>query len=180
MRSKLSPSSMIQTQLIDKIDIGNHSISSILIDLIHLLISIDIGNRQKSNSEKMIYRLLSINKIDKKTLSIFIGKSSILIEVTLFFFFDFHRLISEININHRLISITMDTSGMLSSPLGNRRSNCPSAQLPLAEIRRSDDKVFQDFVVGICKGHQNSHLLRGRAFATQQGRDWSYACEFST
>ena len=145
MRSKLSPSSMIQTQLIDKIDIGNHSISSILIDLIHLLISIDIGNRQKSNSEKMIYRLLSINKIDKKTLSIFIGKSSILIEVTLFFFFDFHRLISEININHRLISITMDTSGMLSSPLGNRRSNCPSAQLPLAEIRRSDDKVFPGF-----------------------------------
>ena len=67
MRSKLSPSSMIQTQLIDKIDIGNHSISSILIDLIHRLISIDIGNRQKSNSEKMIYRLLSINKIDKVT-----------------------------------------------------------------------------------------------------------------
>ena len=56
---------------------------------------------------------------------------------------------------------------MLSSPLGNRRLNCPSAQLPLAEIRRSDDKVFQDFVVGICKGHQNSHLLRGEAFTTQ-------------
>ena len=56
---------------------------------------------------------------------------------------------------------------MLSSPLGNRRPSCPSAQLPLAEIRRSDDKVFQDFVVGVFKGHQNSHLLRGGAFATQ-------------
>ena len=70
--------------------------------------------------------------------------------------------------------------GMLSSPLGNRRPNCPSAQLPLAEIRRSDDKVFQDFVVGIFKGNQNSHFLRGGAFSTQRWRDWSYTCEFST
>ena len=69
---------------------------------------------------------------------------------------------------------------MLSSPLGNRRPNCPSAQLPLAEIRRSDYKVFQDFAVGIFKGHQSSLILRGGAFATQQGDDWSYACEFST
>ena len=72
-----------------KIDIGNHSISSILIDLIHRLKSTDIGNRQKSNSEKIIYRLLSINKIDKKSLSISIGKASILIEVTTFFLFRF-------------------------------------------------------------------------------------------
>ena len=101
--------------------------------------------------------------------------------MTTFFFFDFHRLISEININHRLISITTDTSGMLSSPLGNRikRPNCPSAQLPLAGITRSDDKVFQDFVVGIFKEHLNSHH-RGGAFATQRRRDWYYACEFST
>ena len=86
--------------------------------------------------------------IDKKSLSISIGKSSRLIEVTTFFFIDFHRLISEIDVNRRSISITIDTSGMLSSPLGNRRPNRLSAQLPLAEITRSDD-VFQDFTVGI-------------------------------
>jgi len=38
---------------------------------------------------------------------------------------------------------------MLSSPLGNRRPNRPSVQLPLAEITRSDYEVFQDFTVGI-------------------------------
>ena len=93
-----------------------------------------------------------------------------LIEVITFFFIDFHRLISEININHRLISITIDTSGTLSSPLGNRRQNCPSAQLPLAGITRTDDKVFRDFVVGIFKGHQNSRLRGGEAEA-QLSRD---------
>ena len=177
MRSKLSPSSMLQTQIIDK---SRYRKSLDIIDInrltYRLISEIDRNRIQKkyftdyyrlTNSIKNRYRFLSENHRYK-------SKSQ------LFFFFDFHRLISEITINHRLISITFDTSGMLSSPLGNRRPNCPSAQLPLAEIRRSDDKVFQDFVVGICKGHQNSHLLRVGAFATQQGRDWSYACEFST
>ena len=86
--------------------------------------------------------------IGKKSLSISIGNSSILIEVGTFFFIDFHRLISEMDINRRSISITIDTSGMLSSPLGNRRPNRPSVQLPLTEITRSDDEVFQDFTVG--------------------------------
>ena len=66
--------------------------------------------------------------ISIKLVSISIGKSSILIENTTFFFIDFYRLISEIDINSRSISITIDTYGMLSSPLGNRRPNRPSAQ----------------------------------------------------
>ena len=87
--------------------------------------------------------------IDKKSLSISIGKSSIVIEVTTFFLYRF----PPIDIGNRYkSSITIDTSGMLSSPLGNRRPNCPSAQLPLAEIRRSDYKVSRISQLEYSKG----------------------------
>ena len=126
--------------------------------------------------------------IDKKSLSISILKSSILIEVTIFFFIDFHRLISEIDVNRRSISITIGTSGMLSSRLGNRRPNRPSAQLRLAEITRSDDdEVFQDFTVEIFQRtpeFTSSQSLISEAELLQLSGDviacWSYTCEFST
>ena len=132
---------MIQTQLIDKIDIGNHSISSILIDLIHRLISIDIGNRQKSNSEKMIYRLLSINKIDEKTLSIFIGKSSILIEVTPFFLFRFpsidigNQYQSSININYYRY--------VWHAVLPTREQKIKLSKCPTTPRRKLDDQMIR-------------------------------------
>ena len=52
---------------------------------------------------------MGIDSNGKKSLSISIGKSSIPVEVTTFvFFIDFDQLMSKIDINHRLISITID------------------------------------------------------------------------
>ena len=162
MRSKLSPSSMLQTQLIDKkryrksldiidinrfnppIDSGNHSISSILIDLIHRLISIDIGNRQKSKSEKIIYQLLSINKIDNNRQESIKNRYRFLSEnhrqsskSQLFFFIDFHRLISEIDINHRLLSIRLACCPPHSGTEGQ------IVQVPNYPSQKLDDQIIR-------------------------------------
>ena len=76
---------------------------------------------------------------------------------------------------------------MLSSPLGNRRPNRPSVQLPLAEITRSDDEIFQDFTVGIFQRtpeFTSSQRLISEAELPQLSDDmiayWSYTSEFST
>ena len=65
----------------------------------------------------------------------------------------------------------LSPSFTLSSPLGNKRPNLPSAQLPPAWITASD-KVSQDFSVGISQRTSETHLLRGRASTAQQGRGW--------
>ena len=65
----------------------------------------------------------------------------------------------------------LSPSSTLSSPLGNKRPNLPSAQLPPAWITASD-KVSQDFSVGISQRTSETHLLRGRASTAQQGRGW--------
>ena len=60
---------------------------------------------------------------------------------------------------------------LTSTPLGSKQPTFPSAQLSPAWITRSD-KVSQDFSVGIFQTTSETHLLRGRASATQQGHDW--------
>ena len=65
----------------------------------------------------------------------------------------------------------LSPSSTLSFPLGNKRPNLPSAQLPPAWITASD-KVSQDFSVGISQRTSETHLLRGRASTAQQGRGW--------
>ena len=65
----------------------------------------------------------------------------------------------------------LSPSCTLSSPLGNKRPNLPSAKLPPARITESD-KVSQDFSVGISQRTSETHLLRDRASTAQQGRGW--------
>ena len=65
----------------------------------------------------------------------------------------------------------LSPSFTLSSPLGNKRANLPSAKLPAARITESD-KVSQDFYVGISQRTSETHLLRDRASTAQQGRGW--------
>ena len=65
----------------------------------------------------------------------------------------------------------LSPSFTLSSPLGNKLPNLPSAKLPPARITESD-KVSQDFSVGISQRTSETHLLRGRASTAQQGRGW--------
>ena len=63
----------------------------------------------------------------------------------------------------------LSPSCTLSAPLGNKRSNLPSAKP--ARITESD-KISQDFSVGISQKTSETHLLRGRASTAQQGRGW--------
>jgi len=58
-----------------------------------------------------------------------------------------------------------------STPPESKRPTPPSAQPSPAWITGSD-KVSQDFSIGIFQRTSETHLLRGRASATQQGRDW--------
>ena len=65
----------------------------------------------------------------------------------------------------------LSPSFTLSSPLGNKLPNLPSAKLPPVRITESD-KISQDFSVGISQRTSETHLRIGRASTAQQGRGW--------
>ena len=77
----------------------------------------------------------------------------------------------QINWNPKDMKNKLSPSFTLSTPLGSKQPTLPSAQLSPAWITGSN-KVFQDFSVGIFQRTSETHLLRGRASATQQGNDW--------
>jgi len=62
----------------------------------------------------------------------------------------------------------LSPSFTLSSPLGNKLPNLPSAKLPPARITESD-KISQGFSAGISQRTSETHLLRDRASTAQQG-----------
>ena len=81
----------------------------------------------------------------------------------------------QIKWNPKDMKSKLSPSFTLSTPLESKRPTLPSAQLSPAWITGSD-KVSQDFSVGIFQRTSETHLLRGRASATQQGHDWLDLC----